>query len=176
MHKKTFWPYGILGSIFAIVCACAYTIYYSLDFPVHMDNFYFDKYQNIENNYNEINAAQAKFDLDFKFDQNATILIDQKNNTNKPEILRRNRVVPVVDINKPIELIFDTNASNLDINLLLTRPHTGDFDKNLTYSLDNGKLKINSFILDKAGRWEVKMKLTSNPNSIGFYKFEFYAK
>ena len=47
--NKTFWPYGIVISIFAIVCSCAYTIYYSLDYPVHMDDYYFDKYQKVDN-------------------------------------------------------------------------------------------------------------------------------
>ena len=46
-NRKTFWPYGILLSIFAIVCACAYTIYYSLDYPVYMDDYYFDKLKEI---------------------------------------------------------------------------------------------------------------------------------
>ena len=41
-NKKTFWPYGILLAIFAIIVACIVTVIISLDYPVYKDNFYFD--------------------------------------------------------------------------------------------------------------------------------------
>ena len=61
-NKKTFWPYGILLAIFAIIVACIVTVIISLDYPVYKDNFYFDQYQDVDNNYNEIQISQAKFD------------------------------------------------------------------------------------------------------------------
>lgn len=174
--KKSFWPYGILLSIFAIVCACIYTIYYSLDYPVHLDNFYFDKYQNVENGYNEIQIKQAKFEQDIKFDTNATILINGLVNQNPDQTLRRKKVVPVVNLNQDLEIIFDTNASNLEASLLLTRPDTNEFNQNLQSNLENGKFSISKFNLDKAGRWQIMMKLINSDDSVGFYKFELYAK
>ncbi|EAI4414761.1 MULTISPECIES: FixH family protein [Campylobacter] len=175
-NRKTFWPYGILLSIFAIVCACIYTVYYSLDYPVHLDNFYFDKYQNVENGYNEIQIKQAKFDQDFKFNQNATIYIDGLLNQNEPQKLRRNKIVPVVDKNKNVELVFDTNATNLKAELLLSRPDTNQFNKSLNFKLEDNKFRISDLNLTMPGRWQVMMKLAANDDSVGFFKFELYAK
>nr|MBP3725376.1 hypothetical protein [Campylobacter sp.] len=45
-NKKTFWPYGILLSLVAIVIACVITIIICLDYPVYTDDSYFDTYQN----------------------------------------------------------------------------------------------------------------------------------
>ncbi|EFU5122702.1 hypothetical protein ACMHOY_001450, partial [Campylobacter jejuni] len=50
--KKSFWPYGILLSLLAIIIACIVTIFIASHHPVYEDDFYFDSYQNVENNYN----------------------------------------------------------------------------------------------------------------------------
>ena len=45
--KKTFWPYGILLSLFAIVCACVVTIIYASNYPVYEDDSFLGKYQEV---------------------------------------------------------------------------------------------------------------------------------
>ena len=69
-NKKTLWPYGIALSIVAIIGACVATVIFSLDYPVHSDNFYFDKYQKVDENYNDIQLKQQnfenKYDVDFE--------------------------------------------------------------------------------------------------------------
>ena len=47
--KKSFWPYGILLSLLAIIIACIVTIFIASHHPVYEDDFYFDSYQNVEN-------------------------------------------------------------------------------------------------------------------------------
>ena len=64
--KKTFWPYGIVLSIFAIVCACVATIIFSSFYPVYEDEFYFDKYQNVKYDYEGIEKKQANFNKNFE--------------------------------------------------------------------------------------------------------------
>lgn len=174
--KKTFWPYGILLAIFLVFCACIYTVILSLDYPVHLDNFYLDKYQDVENNYNEIQLKQAKFEQDFKFDTNATILVNGVINKNEPEKIRHKKLIEVVNLNEPLNLIFDTNATKLDGNILLTRPDTNFENKKLNFILKDGKLEIANFSIPKPGRWQIMMKLASTDGAVGFYKFELYAK
>lgn len=64
-NSKTFWPYGIALSIVAIVIACIVTIVIALKNPVQMDNFYMDRYQNVDENISEIHDSQRRFDSKF---------------------------------------------------------------------------------------------------------------
>ena len=97
--KKTFWPYGILISIFTIVCSCAYTIYYSLDYPVYMDDYYFNKYQKVDNNFNEIQAAQANFRREFSFDTTPQIEQNGAVLSNEIQKLRKGKTAIIVPLN-----------------------------------------------------------------------------
>lgn len=60
--KKTFWPYGILIAFALIVISCIITVILALKNPVHIDNYYFDTIENVDRNYNEIEASQERFD------------------------------------------------------------------------------------------------------------------
>ena len=174
--KKTFWPYGIVISIFAIVCSCAYTIYYSLDYPVYMDDYYFNKYQKVDNNFNEIQAAQANFRREFSFDttpqieQNGVVL------SNEIQKLRKGKTATIVPLNENFDIKFDTNATNFNAQILLTRPDSSEFDRELKGENESGKLIINDLNLTKAGRWQIKAKIIVDENRTGFYQVELYAK
>ena len=106
-NKKTLWPYGIALSIVAIIGACVATVIFSLDYPVHSDNFYFDKYQKVDENYNDIQISQAKFDEKYKifisqFDSDGDknfVVLKPKNNTSISE-LNLNKKFIVINRNK----------------------------------------------------------------------------
>lgn len=53
-------------SLLAIIIACIVTIFIASHHPVYEDDFYFDSYQNVENNYNQIQKQQVNFDKFFK--------------------------------------------------------------------------------------------------------------
>ncbi|MEE3705079.1 hypothetical protein V2I29_05745 [Campylobacter sp. CX2-8023-23] len=174
--RKTFWPYGILISIFAIVCACAYTIYYSLDYPVYMDDYYFDKYQKVDSKFNDIQAAQSNFNREFSFDLTPQIELNGEILPNEVEKLRKRKTATIVPLNQDFTLKFDTNATKYSAKILLTRPDSSEFDKELAPQISDGKLIINDLNLTKAGRWQIKAKLAVDENKTGFYQVELYAK
>ena len=63
--RKNYWPHAIVASIVLIIISCAATIVTAIKNPVELDNFYLDKYQNVDENINEIEASQRRFDTKF---------------------------------------------------------------------------------------------------------------
>lgn len=176
-NKKSFWPYGILLSILAIIAACIVTVYVSLDYPVHIDDFYFDKYQNVENNYNEIQIKQANFEKNVKIDlKNVAVYIDGNLAVNGHFHQKNLSAAREIIVNKNVSLVFDVNSS-LKAEVVLTRPQTGEFDRNLTYDVSkNGKFIINNFSVNQTGRWIIKMKLYDSFGGVGFYQLEIFSR
>ena len=63
--RKNYWPHAIVASIILIIISCAATIVTAIKNPVELDNFYLDRYQNVDENINEIEASQRRFDSKF---------------------------------------------------------------------------------------------------------------
>ena len=59
---KNYWPHAIVISLILIVASCVATIILAVKNPVEMDEFYFERYQNVDENINEIEASQRRFD------------------------------------------------------------------------------------------------------------------
>lgn len=167
MHKKSFWPYGILLSILAIVVSCVLTIVIAVKNPVYEDNYYFDSYQHVDENYNEIQEKQKIFDKrykikvlfkDVKFNKNKTIYI-LKAGENNSFILKIKTDYPL---------------KQLKLKALLSRPHTTADDMKPKYEWDNNKLiiKLNP---DKKGLWQLLLKF-EDEKSVGFYRFYLEAR
>lgn len=164
MVKKTFWPYGILLSILAIVIACIATIVIASDYPVYEDNFYFDTYQNVESNYNKIQNNQKHFDENFKL-----------HIKDKESFIYKRKLVYYIDEGQNEFRIFIENLKNYDLNklqieALLSRPHTNKNDEKLQVKLDTNEL-VFDFNVKEKGNWQLLLKITQNENSIGFFKF-----
>lgn len=153
-NKKTFWPYGILLAIFAIIVACIVTVIISLDYPVYKDNFYFDQYQDVDNNYNEIQISQAKFDEKYAVEfipENAKV---GQNFNAKFKITSKDGL----------------NLKDLKAQILFTRPDSSKFDKKFEAKLKDNTFEAN-FIPGKPGRWQILVKITDTKDT-GFFKFE----
>lgn len=164
MVKKTFWPYGILLSILAIVIACITTIVIASDYPVYEDNFYFDTYQNVESNYNKIQNNQKCFDENFKL-----------HIKDKESFIYKRKLVYYINEGQNEFRIFIENLKNYDLNklqieALLSRPHTNKNDEKLQVKLDANEL-VFDFNVKEKGNWQLLLKITQNENSIGFFKF-----
>lgn len=164
MVKKTFWPYGILLSILAIVIACITTIVIASDYPVYEDNFYFDTYQNVESNYNKIQNNQKHFDENFKL-----------HIKDKESFIYKRKLVYYINEGQNEFRIFIENLKNYDLNklqieALLSRPHTNKNDEKLQVKLDVNEL-VFDFNVKEKGNWQLLLKITQNENSIGFFKF-----
>lgn len=171
---RTFWPYGILLSILAIIIACIVTIVYASKYPVYQDDFYFDSYQNVENNYNEIQKKQELFNQNFSLelkDQGYKILtINEKTKKQAYGIDLKNRVLILDFLHKKSNVL---NISDFNISIKLTRPHTSDQDKflNILEQKNNKEIYIELPQLDK-GRWQLKVKM-ENDQAVGFKSFDF---
>ncbi|AJC93711.1 hypothetical protein FVD15_01525 [Campylobacter volucris] len=165
-NKKTFWPYGILISIILIVIACIVTIYIASKAPVYDDNFYFDTYENVDRNYNEIQKRQKQFDENFKLSLDNESFEDQ------------NKIIYLINDGKNSLKINVENFKNYDLNqlqiqALLTRPHTNEMDQKLEAIVVNSSL-VFDFNISEKGVWKLLIKITQNEESIGF--FEFFIK
>lgn len=187
-NKKTFWPYGILLSLFAIVGACIATIIYASNYPVYEDDSFLSKYQEVDYNFNEIKLKDENFKNSYQVSLNLKPQIDKKKREFfevKPAQMLVFRVAERNDLSK--------KASDINATLLLTRPHTNKQDEWLQtseFKLANkpfkdkfGKLSTglkkhsNAYTFTAnlpnlaQGRWQLKLKLAKNENSIGFYEF-----
>lgn len=180
MKRKTFWPYGILIALFAIVCACVATIIFASNYPVFEADNFLGKYQNVDKNFNEIEAANANFKQHFSLG----FLGAKKFHTSKKQIFE-------VKSEQDVEFIIikegNLSADAIKPTLLLTRPHTNVQNAWLETSkispLENGENLPFDFYkfsakLPKmdAGRWQIKAKAEFNESVAGFYEFELLVK
>ena len=141
-----------------------------------MDDYYFNKYQKVDNNFNEIQAAQANFRREFSFDTTPQIEQNGAVLSNEIQKLRKGKTAIIVPLNDNFDIKFDTNATNFNAQILLTRPDSSEFDRELKGENESGKLIINDLNLTKAGRWQIKAKIIVDENRTGFYQVELYAK
>lgn len=187
-NKKTFWPYGILLSLFAIVGACIATIIYASNYPVYEDDSFLGKYQEVDYNFNEIQQKDENFKKNYEVHLNLKPQFDKKKREFyevKPTQVLTFRVAERNDLSK--------NASDINATLLLTRPHTKKQDEWLQtseFKLANkpfkdkfGKLSTglkkhsNAYAFTAnlpnltKGRWQLKLKLDKDESSTGFYEF-----
>ncbi|TKX29861.1 hypothetical protein CQA38_03590 [Campylobacter sp. MIT 12-5580] len=174
--KKTFWPYGILLSILAIILACVATIIFSLDYPVYEDDSFMQKYQSVDRNINDIKQKQTRFEEDYRLSLNLKPKFDKK----KREFYELESLATELEILLH-EISEDRSAHNISFEALLTRPHTNKQDTKLeilSFSLTN-KLKksFNTYSLKIAlpnlekGRWQLKLKAQKNDTQVAFYTY-----
>ena len=158
-NKALHWPIGIFLAILAVVVLSIWTIQKANEYPVVMDEFYFDKYQNVELNYHEIQRKQILFDKNYKFSYNI-----KEFKVNKPITL----VVTLVDIKgNPI------NDANLTVKI--TRPFTNEQDIDLKVSsVKDGKYTLNTFTINQIGRWQILSKI-SKGDAVSFTKTDINA-
>ncbi|MCV3417704.1 FixH family protein [Campylobacter lari] len=168
-NQKTFWPYGILISLGLIVVACIVTIFIASKAPVYEDNFYFDSYQNVELNYNKIQNRQKTFDENFKLSINDKESFMHKKNQVYYINEGRN------ELRIAIENLKDYDLNKLQIQTLLSRPHTNVNDENLQARLEGSDLVLDFNIKEK-GVWQILLKITQDENSVGFFKFFLQTK
>ena len=154
---KNYWPHAIVTALILIVASCVATVALAVKNPVEMDEFYFERYQNVDENINEIEASQRRFDDKYalKFE---------------PEFDRLNGYFKIA-----VEPKNGSVAPNFTHEILLTRPATNEQNQNLDAKFEGQILKTQSVTLPKKGRWQILLKI-SDANDTGFYKFNFEAR
>jgi len=142
-NKALHWPIGIFLAILAVVGLGIWTINVANSNPVVMDEFYFDKYQDVDYNYNKIKKSQIAFDkkYDISYDINKLNIGD---NTLVISVMTKDK--------KPVE--------DAKIKVKITRPFTNKQDIDLkVVSSENGRYKMTPFKIDTIGRWQILSKV-----------------
>lgn len=161
MSKKNInlWPYGIVVSIFIFIGLCVWTIQKAFSISLHDELIYFQKYQDVDENINELIISQAKFDQKYK------ILIDKKGFKKG----QNNIKISIIDKDSGEKM------DNVKLQVLITRPLTSKYDLLLKPQLnDNKEFEFNSFNIDKLGRWQIAIKATIGKLST-FKKYDINA-
>ncbi|WP_103642158.1 FixH family protein [Campylobacter concisus] len=153
MAKKSFWPYGIVLSIVAIILACAATIVVAINNPVEMDSAYMQTHQSVDENITFIKESEARFDekFDLKFE-------------------------PFKGLQGKFKFLLtpkNGKISSLSYEILLTRPQTNKDNKTLSASWQENELVSESVGL-KEGRWQLLLRLNDKQDT-RYYKFDFNA-
>lgn len=142
-NKALHWPIGIVLGIFAVIGMSIWTIMVAVQNPVVMDDFYFQKYQDVDNNYYVIQEKQIKFDKKYDIKYNLTELSIGENQL----------IVNIVD--KQSLPVIDAN-----VTVRITRPHLNTQDINLKIlSQGSGNYKLEKFNIDTIGRWQILSKV-----------------
>lgn len=143
--KGNYWPHAILLAIFGVAGLCVWTVNIAVNNPVEVDSFYFDSYQDVETNYNDIIHKQEAFDQKYR------VILPRKNLTMDKE----NQIV------LKVESLQGTGANDANVTLVLTRPDTNKYDKKpKLVSVNDGSYTFEPFLVEKPGRWQIMSKVT----------------
>lgn len=157
---KNYWPHGIVFVLILMVLACTVVVMIAIKNPVQMDSFYMEKYQQVDENINEIMAEQKVFDDNFALEYK----------TKKFVIGAQNSFELSIKNKKDGSFI-----KNADIKLMVTRPETNEFNQEIsTKQAKNGTFVFEGIEVTKPGRWQILTKIHINGKS-GFNKYEVYA-
>ncbi len=153
------WPIGIILAILAVVVLGIWTIEQAKMNPVVEDDYYFDSYQNVERNINDIIKKQQAFDKKYNVAINAKAFQIGKNTL---------AITIMTKANAPV------NDANITIKI--TRPDTDQFDKKPKLkSHQNGIYTFEPFDIEKIGRWQIMTKIATPDQLISFTKTEVNA-
>jgi len=145
-EKANYWPHFIVASIFGVAGLCVWTVKIAVEHPVEMDSFYFDSYQNVDQDYNNIILQQQAFDKKYLVNLPDKDFIIGKENT------------LMISIE---EIASEKSISDANITVVITRPETQRLDKKpKLLNVENGIYTFENFEVEKLGRWQIMSKVT----------------
>ncbi len=159
--RKNYYPHAIIISIFLIIGACIWTIIVALDNPVEMDDFYFEKYQQVDRNINDILKKQKEFFAEY-------------NVTYKSKNIKQN--IPQDIVFGIYEKASKKLVKDANVSLLITRPDTNKLNQkfNITKAREDGFYVLKNLVVKKPGRWQAKSKIKIGKHE-GFFEYELNA-
>jgi len=165
MHQNSkkeinYWPYAIIGMILAVVALSIWTIKVALKNPVQLDNSYMMKYQDVDENINEIIEKQKIFNSKYEIDLSANKLKIGKNK---------------ISINL-ISKDSNNSIKNPKIVAIVTRPTTSKYDIHLNeFRLNDKHYTSEEFELKSIGRWNIEVKVQIG-DDIGYKTLKQFVK
>jgi hypothetical protein len=152
--NKNYWPHFIIALVAFAVVLGVWTVRVAMDNPVQLDNSFMMKYQDVDNNYYQIERAARNFDKNYLFTfQNKKLKTGE--NLLVFEVKRKD--------GEPV--------STAEVELLITRPDTTKYDRRLKAHYKEGKY-VATVNLPLEGRWDVNVKVTIDDNTYRFFKFK----
>ena len=170
INNFSYWPYSIILIIIAGIVACVYTVWLSFDYPVDSDESYFMSYQNVKNNFNEIQKSEELFDENFTVKilaQEVELKQGKKNAF----------LIDKAELKIEISSIKEEDASKLISLAKLTRPHTrhSDMDLELSKEANIFTASFKDFDEMQIGRWTLLVDF-ANERMNKFLKLELCIK
>ncbi len=154
MSEKNYWPHFIIALVVFAIGLGVWTVRVAVDNPVQLDNSFMMKYQDVDNNYYQIEQAARKFDQKYSL-----AFENRKLKVGKNDLIF---VVTTKD-GKPV-----TNAK---VEVLVARPDTTKYDKHIIAHFKNGRY-VATVDLPLEGRWDVNVKVTIDKETYKFSKFK----
>jgi nitrogen fixation protein FixH len=145
MDKKetNYWPYAIVGMILTVVALGIWTIKVAVTHPVQESNDYMMKYQDVDENINEILAKKRAFDARYTIDLSENRLQEGKN---RIVVMVSDKAGNPIQGAKVIAIVQrpTTNAQNIEIE---------------NFSFSEGRYHSPTFQLEGKGRWNIEVKV-----------------
>ncbi|BBG64873.1 hypothetical protein NNO_0171 [Hydrogenimonas sp.] len=154
-----YWPYTIVGMILTVVMLSAWTIKVALKNPVQLENSYMMKYQDVDENINDILLKQREFDGKY------TIGLE----SNRLKIGPNRIYVKVLSRDgDPVK--------GASVRVLVTRPDTTQYDTELDrFSYKEGLYSSEEFNLTRSGRWNIVTRVEVG-GDVGYKKYKTFVK
>lgn len=143
-REVNYWPYAIVGMILTVVMLGIWTIKVAVSNPVQESDAYMMKYQDVDENINEIMAKQEAFFAKYRIDLEGNKL---RLGTNRVQVVvvRKNDGTPVEEAK---------------IVAKVTRPTSNREDIVLqNFQRDRDVYVSEPFELKKPGRWNIQVKV-----------------
>ncbi len=154
------WPIGIILAIFGVIVLSVWTIEQANIKPVVMDDYYFESKRDVERNINDIIRKQQAFDRKYT----VTLHADRF-------VVGENSIAVTIETKVDHRPVADAN-----VTVKITRPDTDRYDKMLTLrDYKEGRYTFAPFPVEKIGRWQILLKITTPDKLVSFSKNEVNA-
>jgi hypothetical protein len=167
-HLWLLFFFFIFGYTFSLI---VWTIKSAVETPVYEDRSFMEKYQQVDDNYNDMVLANAKFNA--RYNTKVTIngrtvgmdFSDIRYGQRSLEKYSKNQEMLVVGENHLSLEIVDRESKravdDANISFQITRPIKNDHDINLNnFRYSNGKYRTDSIKLELQGYWNIIGKVT----------------
>jgi len=155
-----FWPYAILGMILTVVLLGVWTVKIAIKNPVQEETRFMMKYQDVDENINEILAKQKQFDAKYRVDLSQNRL---QLGENRVKISLRDQAGHPIEAAKIVAIITRPTTSKEDVMLK-------HFEK-----MENGIWVSEPFVLERGGRWNIEVKIEVGDDT-GYKTYKTFVK
>lgn len=186
-----FWPLSIAGFIGVVVLLIVWTVYFALQNPVQRDDSFLASYQEADALINTIQEEQKQFTARYQLVWQG---IDSASlSTNLPQTASHSRAQNITasfdSLAFPEGFAFRIEPRDgalppkvVNIEALLTRPHTKENDQILTFAQDDILFRSQPIELPAHGRWLIQgvihYESQDSPAApkTGYFRFEFFTQ